>query len=408
MLKKKLHTLLFEPSTVAGVEMIVSSEGQSLFHLTILNRKNSVISLQSFEQDIKSIENLKQHLPDNLPISLVINGRDVQNEKVKSENNHKQIIRKILTNANEDEFYLQRLSVGDNNIIASIIRKQTLESIVQQFEKQNIPLVNISIGPFCIGALYPIIKEKGQDTFDFSVGGHQLTFHNHSIHDYKETADTNNGTMMNVSGKEMPQKLLIAFAGGFQQLSGTPISLNAPLVKVHRTQWQQKRLFRPLGYSILGLFLLLSFTNVSLFGYLNTEVKSLSRKVGNKQDQLLYLESLKEQLEIKKKFLQKAGWLKPSRTSFHAYRIARTIPKTIYLELLSVHPQIKDIQNTSKKVYRHETDKINIKGISRDTDAFNTWIEVIKNEKWVKKVVVEYYRERSRSINTEFSIQLFI
>jgi len=441
---------------VAGVEVILASAKEMEYNYVLLSLDKGIISIENQQIGLKNIEELRDRIPDDIPISLVINGRGLLIKKItgkmieepaphlpairkantrqagslsQSEAGRKEIIHALLPNAKAEDFYFQITSAYQGNF-TSIARKDLIDDLLISLKQAGYYVITASLGPFCISNIVPLLEESLANG-ELSMAGHALEFKDNLIDKYvftsppaqapprlsqkgreknlkergvRESDDTGN---IKIGEEEIDTKILLAYAAGFQVLLQNIeiASLNIPKVGKENEEFFHKRLFKVLGWGLLIFFLFVLLINFMFYNYHFNKNQQLTATVGNNQSLLTQLNKLKNEVKDKEYFLSHTGWLEPSMTSFYADQIAGTVPKSINLTKLTVNP-IDD--KLSKKVRKliFQAGIITISGNCKKNTDLNEWIKILRDFEWAGAVSIQNYVYDNKKRRGNFDIEV--
>jgi Tfp pilus assembly protein PilN len=158
---------------------------------------------------------------------------------------------------------------------------------------------------------------------------------------------------------------------------------------------------------LLIFFASLIFINLGLFFYLSGENSDLGAKNSTVLADIKRIEDLEKELKLKEKFLREAGWIKSSQTSLYADQVAKTVPNTVLLKELSVHPTNQTASRKDKRMV-FETGIILISGTCKDPVVLNPWLVELKKLNWVKTAVSKKYQYDHKKRIGYFELELSV
>jgi Tfp pilus assembly protein PilN len=406
---KWIDNILQSPA-VAGVELIFLQEGAYRLNYQVLkNKKNTVEPAQAGE-GIASLEDL-QKIIGNIPVLLTVNGKGIINKKISitEQDTDKTILGKILPNANPLDFYLQYTLPFDKIQIASVIRKNQLDEVIQEIGRLKMDLVSCTIGPFIVSAIAPLMEHYSSGSFKMKGQNYELELSDGLIADYKPVESEETVlTEILIAENKVNDKVLIAFAAAMSYYTGQNNILNTiPAVNDMAGEYRQKRLFMVSGWSVLAFFLLTLLCNFFFYNNYSELQNRLSAKVYQNRDQLENYEKLNTDFTTKKAFLEKAGLLSVSRTSFYTDQLALDLPASILLTGLNVNPFEKKTNNMEEEISFLQN-QVKVTGICKKSLELNEWIKLIQKKSWVKEVVLVNYTSEKSSTIGDFIINVKI
>lgn len=402
MIKKFNIDSIIKPTQVAGLDIFIHPDGQYTFSAVVLKQSKNAITLIKQVQGIKSIEELKGIINTKTPVSIVINGKGILHKKIEvlESDTTTSLLGKILPNSKPEDFLLFRYSIDESRAFVSVIRKNILDPIIEQLQKAEFDVINVSLGPFVIANLLPLINENKNGsiiTEHFTLQTEQGV-----ITDYTITQN-NTETTVKIGNDTVSNYLLLAFAASFMEFIGTTQS-DIPTVTTLRNTYKSKRIFKLAGTSLLIFFISVLSINAFVHDHYSKRAKNLNSQVNVSRDMLQNLEKLKTELSEKSAFMNKMGLLQAGRTSFYADRIAETTPASIQLKEMNINPLVKN-PNDDKDI-AFNVNSIIIKGDCKKNTELNIWIKQIKQFDWVREVTLTNFTQDKEKNTGVFNMDL--
>lgn len=390
-----------KPSQVAGIDIYIGPDGQFIYNVVALKQSKNAIALVKQQSGVKSIDELKGIVNTKTPLSIVINGKGILHKKIEvSENdNSKVLLGKVLPNAKAEDFLLFRYTIDENQAFVSVIRKNVLDPIVEQLQKAGFDVINVSLGPFVVAQLLPLIDNKMNSVV---AEYYHLQTQDNTVLDIKGT-ERSAGENIKVGSDTIGNHLLIAFAASFREFIGTTES-DIPTVSVLRNTYRSKRIFKLAGTSLLVFFVGVLSINSFILDHYSKRAKNLNSQVGVSRGMLQNLEKLKTELSEKSTFMNKMGLLQPGRTSFFADQIAGIIPVSIQLKEMSINPLVKNPNDDNDIAFN--VNSIVMKGDCKKNTELNEWIKQLKRFDWVSDVALTNFTQDKEKNAGVFNVEL--
>ncbi|PCH67342.1 MAG: hypothetical protein COC01_06020 [Bacteroidetes bacterium] len=393
-------------NTVAGVELVILEDGNFKFNIAEINVHNNLLKLNTHRTDIYLLDELKEIVSVNTPICLVINGRGIIHKKVAICEGIN-LVQLVFPNANENEFYVQQQNATDESVFVSLARKSLINGILDQFGCAGFEVVSLSLGPFCLIALAPLLNVNISDNdFRLSFANHYVQYKNGQIDDclFKPKYESNKN--WSIGNDYLPESVLTAYGAAFQFLfpKTERIVTKVDVVDEARGDWKYKKLFKVFGATSLGFFLVVLLINFLLFNSFNNQNQVLHDELSIHKQQILLLNKLENQVEQKKEFLKSSSWLKQSKVSYYADQIGLTVPKDIKLLKLDINP-LQVSKNMRQKNFKFANDIIQVNGLCSESAYLNNWIKLLRELNWVEEVTIKNF-EKQQTNNSKFDLQI--
>jgi hypothetical protein len=398
---KSIQDILTRWDKLAGVDMTLLQEG-FLLCVCVLERKKGVITLSKKQTDIRSLEELKTFLGEEIPIALSLSGKGILHKKIEhsTEKDRSKLLQQAIPNAKPGDFYLQTVRTAQHQFL-SIVRKGTSDETAQLFAGQALPLISISLGGMALVSLLAFLPDLSQ----LNAGEHQLEIQSGELLRYQAGTKHEPQNTLHIGEETVAAPLAVAYASAFQQFLPEQVEAEIPPIQEQKEEFVQKGLFTKMGWGMLVFFLLVLLGNFAAFSYLSQETDKLSVASTLQKSQLEELTLLKKEVGEKEKFFLNEGWTKNSQASFFADRIAETIPESILLTTLVVIPLDEEASREKRKqLFKDEL--IEMTGTCKRPIDLNGWIKRLKDFSWAKKVDVEQYTYDSAEKRGHFRVEI--
>jgi hypothetical protein len=401
---------LTKSNTVAGLEIIFLGDGKRRSNLCILQKKKSIILKKETISDIEDFKKLEDLIPANTPVIITVNGQGIINKKVVvSENDdEKALLQKVMPNANPKEFYLQQTN-SNNGTFLSVMRKETMDELINELVANNIHGISCSFGPFCLMNLVSLVENSTGSDQSIELGKYILHIKNSLIESYKVSEAIDTLIPFKIGEEEIEGTSIMAYATGIGYFipNQTGSKLNIASIANSALEFSQKRLFHTVGWTLLVLFLITLLGNYFLFNQYFTKRTRLEAIVNSQKSAIERYDTLKTLLEEKRDFLTKAGILGQPKTSFYADQLAMDIPAEMVLSEMSINPRVVNV-NADDKDMIFTSGLIKIYGACKNSLNLEEWINNVKKKNWVKGLSVLNYNHDKETNLGHFSIEIAI
>ncbi len=398
---------ILAPKKVVGLEVEIRQSGSYIFNVVELSVVKDFLNIDNTHSNIPSWSDLWEILPANIPVSLCIHGWGVINKVVSDgSTNALEALPQILPNINPNDVYLDTLRFNEHQQTISVVRKQALDDIIEAFTKQKVPVFNLSLGPFMLKKLIPFFEKENQTDTTIKANKYELIFETDELKTFNENSPLENSSAL-IGSQEISTNLLLAFSAGFSLITGTSSIIKQEELIFNKKEWQYKKLLKPMILAASFILVIMIFGGSYYSDQWQTERGRLIMKTGNKQVNLRTLEKLEMELEQNGNYIKKAGWLNPSVASYYADRLALSTPTTVKWEKASIYPPKKKTRTADGNYnYEFSPKKITIEGYLTESVSFNEWISTLKNEKWIKEVVIDKYEQKGINQSADFVIEI--
>jgi hypothetical protein len=406
---KKIEQQLTKIDKATGIELALLPDGKVIYNAVTLNLKKNSASKEGEWHFIDSLETLTKELTTETPIVLVINGKGVLTKKIPAPTLPINPIGELLPNANPAEFYYQTTQY-DKFGVASIVRKEIVDQVVQQFREKNYKVLQVFLGFCSSNTLLTFLKaEPGSflatNFYQLQLNGRQ------TLADFS-TKEFSNKSFEQieypVANQYVKSNSLLSFGAALQLL--TDDIQRPPLIAVHGIEEERKeyRLFKFFKAALWGLLifvfasLLISFLLYNNYFSRNKELQLQQNFSKEKTDQLLLSG---KQLKNKENFLLQAGWNQSGKISFYADRIANFTPYNTLLTKMEIYP-LKTNVNSAEGGMRFKKDTIVVAGTCENPTEINQLVNNLKAIKEFKEVNVKNYQYKKEAGTGVFTVEL--
>jgi len=394
-IKEKLN----QKTNATGIEILQIDE-QFFFNIVELKRKKEQVEIIKVESSIQGFENCFQHLNPNTPIFIALNVRGLLHQNVKlTKNTNQEYLELILPNAKADDFYIQTNSII-NHTVVSIIRKNTVHPIINQFIAAKLKILSISLGSFQVQSALPLLNEYNEiETFKYVLKYND----DKELVNYQENESLSENQTILIGNRWLNTFLVVAFSTAFEGLLNISNTITNPAIEEQQEEYIQERLFKFSLTTFLGTLLTILIVNFLLFTKYNTENQTLSINAIQKEQQLAQLEKLKSKVKEQKGLTN----LLQSKTSFYADRIAASVPKNIELMEMTIFPEKANSFYEEESRILYENKIINLKGRCTNSFEYNQWLKTLRKIQWIIKVENINYQDINENYS-QFEVQLTI
>ena len=382
---------LLKAKKVAGVEVLLSASGES-YNVVVLEKKNDKVQIVSAELGL-DVEQFKQKIEKNIPLFLSIDGKGVLHKKVSftESENKAQLLGKVLPGADEQQFYVQ--SAGE---FVSVLRKDALDVVVNEFTKSGYCMVGAALGPFALNSILSLVESKVVYTSLY-----QLQIKEAKIDAIEKSESA--ALKVTIADEQLNVSAVVAFASALNYFVNADSFFEAEIVQTSADDFKEKRKFVVGGVSVLVFFFVLLFVNYLVYDYLKTSNNELEAQCKMQEEDFHKSEILKKELDEKLALKEKLGVNGSTRISYYLDAIAASVPAPIQLTELALNPVSKKIKND--KEIEYEVNEIVIAGRCKKSIYYNDWKKDLSKLEWVKNISVVNYVDADDEVG-EFILKI--
>lgn len=397
MIQKLLNSNLLRGSKTLGVDLYINPDGSYDISCVILSKQKNKISIENKFYGLKQISDIADKSVIGLPVCLSISGKGVLFKRVEK-SSKQSLIHKILPNAKESDFYLQELDSNDGFQFIAAIRNEILDLLIESFNKIDVFITNLYLGPFALKNIVDII---GLD--NFRTNHYTLTSESSIITSIVKNNEVGQASYHigndNLDSKEL--QVYTSALGFFIDFSDESLKVNKS-----KLEFVYKQLFTITGWFALAFFFMLLMLNYLFFSQYDNKLNSINFKYNQNIEMIKKLDTLKSEFKIKEQYFVSSGFLDASKQSYFADRIANTIPKEIQLTALNINPLDGKFKND--KPLNFLIGRVKLTGNVTQSIILNNWVKKLKNLDWVNQLTILDYMQESTESLAVFELEIEI
>lgn len=406
---KKISEIISVKSVIFGVHIhYVNAKDMQIRCIEVHKKGNDMNIVQLFD-NYHNIDQLLNGLPNSSAICISISGKNIITKKINTDINNKEqsILNMILPNANIKDFYIQKTKADNDELFVSAARKQTTDEIFEKFQKKNCLILNTTFGPFALNSLSELLSLNNKKIkFNEPV----IEIKDFVISNIKKVSSGNDEYIetFNLSEKVINTEQLICFSNVFSYFF--PLQNHYELeynkLNKHKEDFKYKNLFKLTAYAAVIIFLCLLLINFFLFENYSGKYNDIHTQYEQSIDNIKLSDSLTELIRNKEQFINDNTILNRTKFSYYADRLVLKMPHSILLNSIDINPQLKRIKKENEILF--DKKKIIINGVVQSSTDMGNWINILKEEDWVKEIIVGDYKFDDRKQKGIFEIELKI
>ncbi len=391
---------LVKGKQAAGIELHVRANGSITAYGSVINKSGSNLSLKKSLFRLDSYDFIQESIPKELPVCLTIDGKGILYKKV-TPDPERSLINHLLPNATEKDFYVFQYPAEENQVFLAAIRKEQLDSILDEFKNRGLHVVYVDIGPFPLNNVMPAISRQDElKVSQYKIKGGK------KIENIEKNDEYYSGLNYRMADESVDSLSLVSFSAAVNYFTRSSGAIELDRSRFHYEEFLFGRLIKIAGLAFLGLLFVGLIVNYLYFDYYSAKYNRLSFQLNQNKDLITRLDTLKEELKLKEQYVVERGYLSSSKLSYYSDRIARTIPNSIILNRLEIH-----LVNGKIKVGEEidiSKDEIIIKGVSDKNMVLNAWMGQLKEKDWVREIRLINYTKEKPGEPGDFIIQIMI
>jgi len=392
VLKQLLHT-----NETVGIEY-TSHDGATILNVLRLKKEKKELVIDSTQQ-YDSFESLKEELTKQVPVFLIINNEQILSKKIEGTLETEKAIVNAFPNLKIDDFYCEVLH-GHTDTFVSICRKEYIDSIIDDYQKDNYNIIGFSLGNLIASQLCGFVKDTTLQTSTSSI-----SFNGETITEITNSDEVYSGTY-DINGLQITPNNVLPLAGILSYYTGQKKTLSNfdTITNNLNDDFKQKLIFDvglKVGLATVFVLLLVSFL---FFSNYTSSIDQLTAELEVNKTHKNTLLKLTDEVQRKEQLVTNFS-LASSKVSWYLDQVGMTIPNAVLLTEIQFQPLLKNIKNQEEIIIQDQ--EIVIKGKSSNNNDFLKWINELEQLTWIEKVAIQGYGTGKKTIN-EFELLIEI
>ncbi|MDT7831233.1 hypothetical protein RQM59_02520 [Flavobacteriaceae bacterium S356] len=363
------------------------------FFFLKLKRKKKELVLSSKGEAV-NFDELVSKIQGQKHLFLVVNNEQVLTKKVvNTHTTEERLVKVAFPNIALSDFYY-KVYTNDQEAFVAISRKEYVNGIIADYERQKISVVDFSLGSLSLERLIDLIDSERIETSNAEVTSNALGI---ASIEKKTVAEK----IYTINDLEVSNKHVLPLAGVIDYYAGG--------VGESRTQKQlqqeyiQKRFFN-LGFKlVLGFLFVILLINFLIFSSYQSKDQRYSAELQVNEAKKKELTGLKDLVFRKRKLVESISSSSNSKVAWYFNEISASIPSSILLKNMAYQPVNGAIKENKRVRFKNKT--IEISGVSIYDKDFTQWVATLEKKTWIDEVGIINY---GRGKKTRSSFDLII
>jgi hypothetical protein len=388
----------------AGAEVMLAQDGKYIVHIVCVSvKKNKVLVEKQLSGDL----NIFEQIPRHFPIYISFTGRGIFSKKIPTASAQTNIIEHFFPEANPNEFYYTTCDYNTFSAI-TVARKKVIDAIVTQLIEQSHNIINVSIGFQELPLILPHITtgsgEIRSGSYVFTTDGKTISGFETNFSPAEDCKEE-----FIFSAQYLPQSQIIALAGAVALLADDLHHM--PVLAVENVAFKRKDfsyflLFKFWGWVLMVCVLVILLINFLFFSHYSGKLTEQGANQTFNTGNTAGIEKLEHNVARKELFLQHAGWMNNSKTSYFADRIASLLPSDIVLTSMQFNPLQKS--NGSFRQIAFKMNTLETSGECSNASYLNQFINNLKNIPGIINITVLNYQYNKEKNTGSFILEILV
>lgn len=389
-------TYLKYGNSFCGIEHSYDEHNDIIYVSLLKHNKNELKLENNFSS--KSVEEISKKLKKNQHAYLILNNSQVLSKKINSENKTIQkLVYRAFPNINLDEFYCEILSQSNDHYI-SICRKDYIDKLIIDYERNKVFIIGFSIGSNSISVLKDFSNHNQIKTSNSTV-----YLNNKRIKDIIQ--EFSKPDVYNINSLDIQSKYILSFSGALYSVVKTQFTNSNydNKIEIINENYLQKQFFNQFlkigGTTILFALLI----NFFVFNFYFDEVNKLNQVTEINKSTKEKIVSLNEIVLKKQKMVEDLLKSRSSKSSFFLNEIVKELPKSILLSEINYQPLEKRIKKN--RFIEVNNQVIILSGTTNENSNFSNWIYLLEKKNWINSISIIKFGNSTKQ-TSEFTIKI--
>ena len=382
----------------AGLKIVLKGDDEKSISYQVLKLFKGEVTRDISSTSIVDTRQLKEELSTKIPLYISIDGKGVLHKKVPMQQDHQELVGKILPGASMEDFYYQVVDSKDNYKIVSIIRKEAVDELLRELHDKGYMILGVFIGPF---VLHDILNLFGVE--QIYTCGYLIETDGKFITGFQNALD--NEVDYNLDDEKINSNLLVPFATAivhFNPSSSLFTSIEEDGIDTREFRYRKMLEFTGI-FGLTALFLILLINLIIYFNRLD-EISAYQTRLNINMDLIKKVESLENELVLRRELFENSVIDKDIWLSYVADKLAMKVPRDLSLDAMLLNPKRADIHLTKPLDFINK--RVVVSGSTKNSIILNRYINDIKKEKWIKKINVISFKQDNMNQKGSFKISI--
>lgn len=374
---------------------IYRNDDTTIFHILRLQKKKE--NLEIIEQTTyEDFDILTNKLDVKTPLVLLLDGKGIVNKKIVLKD-EKDI--EWLKNLDYNTTHFTSYTTPDSQFL-SFCRNHVLEEYFNLIQQKGYQIID-----FYIGSIISVLGNDFLNTSKIIANENVLYFEENMLANVIKKDESYELQNYHISEKSITNFHLPLYCAAINFFIKQESITKSSYKENDKEEIVYKKAFEIIGLSMVVLFFSLLLISYFSIQYLINKNASLNLEISYATKSYDLIKKLEEEKDNKYKILNEMGATSKNFISFYNYQIASLTPIEIKLSNMEFAPLRKEIKKTEKPEFEFKS--IILKGQTFDEVSFNSWIAILKNEKWISKLeIISVKRDKKNDIFFELKITI--
>lgn len=337
-----LEILKKQDEVFASVEIIRHSETFNTYNFLLMKRDNSKVVIIDKMIGVENPEIFSDIIHKKTPLVLSFSGTGVLYKKARFEENNtfsdEEILRRILPNANPQDFLFEIHKVKTGTIFCALMRRNIVKETINQWITRGAFIMDVGIGMFVVAEILTLIENRHLSRIN--IQNYKLIIQDGVLYDYIRLKNKSSNAYL-IGGENLSGDLLPAFANTFRYFILKSKISSLKTIEEQRNEFYHYKTSSKLFKVIIAIVIFILSGSFSMRYFLSGRLAQTEARLETSRQVLSEYRMLNENYQRKKDILKARGIDNENYISVLIDKIVRDVPGSVYLTSIQYNPRLK-------------------------------------------------------------------
>lgn len=351
------------------------------------------------ERDFSNDKDLIDSLKKGLPVYIMVRGYGIMTKRNRGHLGKEQL-GKLFPNFKIGDYYTQ-FEYTQENTVTTMIRKDLIRQIVDNNIFNGICFSGLFIG---IAPIIPLIKYLDNSRDSICIEDIQLELTNEEVQNIRKCTSSEDQTIFFMNKEYPDYQVLVLSSGILASLNPDGYMNQDQVFSNGYKEAASATLYKRILKAGLPLLLVILMVNFYLFDRMYQKKIVYQDIVVAGESELSRLVNLKSELNQKKNFVTDYRLNESNAYSYYHDRLGSLASGKVRFQDLYFNPNTKKLKPGSPIVFRNGI--VTIIGLAYDVETYRVFMQELKEENWIKEVVIQDYVYEAGEDHAFFHLEL--
>lgn len=371
-----------------------SDEGDGFSLLKIKKKKDRLDIVESLM--FSDLQSLLLKIDKSIPVIMLVDGKGILNKKIDLKI---EADTQWLKNLDYTSIHYTSYKTEETDFF-SFCRRNIVLEYLEVFETAELRILD-----FYVGALTAVLMKDAIAKNSYYANLTQLHFAGDTLMDITKLDKTDIQEQYKIGEKDISNYHISLYGAAINFYIAHSAISKSSIEKISPDEILYKKAFEKLGVIMLAGFFILLLASYGFTQYLIKSNATLTIENSYTNKSYGLIKDLETKRTNKLQILKETGFSSGRFISYYCCEIAKSVPQEISLSVLDVYPVKAQIKKTEKIAASYRTIVIN--GQTGNKLVFNTWIDYLRQQKWIRTLEIVSIKRDKKDI-TYFELKIAI